>query len=134
MLIERQMQVKANTSYGIDIMEDAIEGAKINTEAAGQIIHYINKNFFDFTHEYLFDEIFTNMPFAIGRKTQEEINLLYHEFFEKAKTHLVSDGRIIMYTHDQDLVETLVPEYGYNFLANYEINKKEGTHLYILEK
>ncbi len=39
-----------------------------NTAAAGQIIHYINRDFFDFKHEYLFDEIITNMPFKIGRK------------------------------------------------------------------
>ena len=134
MLIERQMQVKANTSYGIDFMEDAIEGAKENTEAAGQIIHYIQKDFFDFTHEYLFDEIFTNMPFAIGRKTEEEISDLYENFFKKAKTHLVPDGRIIMYTHNREYVESMAPFYGYKIIQDFEVNKKEETFLYILEQ
>ena len=73
MLIERHKAVKANTTYGIDIYGQAIDMARENTERARQIIHYINRDFADFTHEYYFDEIITNMPFAIGRKTESEI-------------------------------------------------------------
>lgn len=38
----------------VDIQEDAIVKARINTRAAGQIIHYINRDFFRFEHAYLF--------------------------------------------------------------------------------
>lgn len=133
MLIERQMQVKANTSYGVDYLEDAIEKAKRNTEAAGQIIHYVNKNFFDFKHEYLFDEIFTNMPFKIGRKTEEEIYDLYDGFFSKAKSHLKKDGTIIMYTHDREYILELAPEKGYQIIKEFEVMPREGTYLFILK-
>lgn len=133
MLIERQKVVKANTSYGIDILEDAINKAKINTEAAGQIIHYINRDFFDFTHEYVFDEIFTNMPFAIGRKTEEEIYELYDNFFDNAKNFLTHDGIIIMYSHNRDFVRRLTLEKRYTIVKEFEINKKEETYLFIIK-
>jgi tRNA G10 N-methylase Trm11 len=133
MLIERHKKVKANTMYGIDRLEEAIEGARINTKEAHQIAHYINRDFFDFTHEYLFDEVVTNMPFQIGRVTQEEINELYQSFFVKIKQHLNDDGIIIMYSHDRDLVKNLAPQNGFEILQVFEISMKEGTYLYILK-
>lgn len=133
MLIERQKVVKGNTAYGIDCLEEAITKAKINTEAAGQIIHYINKDFFDFTHEYLFDEIFTNMPFAFAHKTEDEIRDLYERFFDRAKAHLQKEGIIIMYTHDRELVRYLAPAKGYAILKQFEIMVREGTYLMILK-
>lgn len=86
--------------YGLDILEEAIERARENTAAAGQIIHYINRDFFDFKHEYLFDEIITNIPFKIGRKTEEEIENLYEAFFSSAKKVLKDDGIMILYSHN----------------------------------
>lgn len=132
MLIERQKVVKANTSYGIDILAEAIEKAKINTDAAGQIIHYVNKDFFDFTHEYVFDEIFTNMPFAIGRKTEEEIYELYSKFFETAKNFLTHDGTIIMYSHNRNYVKQLALAHRFTIIDEFTIMEKEETFLFIL--
>ncbi len=133
MLIERQKQIPANTSYGIDYMPEAIEKARINTEAAGQIIHYINKNYFDFTHDYLFDEIFTNMPFAIGHKTEAEIFDCYQQFFVKSKEHLEKSGTIILYSHNKEYVKKLVPINGYRIMKEIEVNVKEATYLYIIK-
>lgn len=133
MLIERQICVKGNTAYGIDLLEDAILKARANTEEAGQIIHFINRDFFDFQHEYLFDEIFTNMPFAIGRKTEEDIEFLYDKFFQKAKFHVTERGRLILYTHNKEYVTFMAKKYGYQIIASFEIMKKEETYLFILE-
>jgi len=132
MLIERQKVVKANTSYGIDILEKAIDKAKINTEAAGQIIHYINRDFFDFTHEYVFDEIFTNMPSAIGRTTEEEIYELYKKFFDTIKNFLTQDGTIIMYSHNRNYVNQLTQENRFKVIKEIEIMDKEETYLFII--
>ncbi len=132
MLIERQMIVKGNTSYGIDFYAPAIEKAKINTEHAGQIIHFINRNFFDFKHEYLFDEIFTNMPFTTGHKSQDEIIGLYDNFFPKAKEVLTSSGTIIMYSHDPALVHQLSSVNNYRILESFEIMQKENAWLFII--
>ncbi len=133
MLIERHKAVKANTTYGIDYFGDAIDMAKANTEAAHQIIHYIQRDFFDFTHDYLFDEIITQMPWAIGRVTEQEIQELYRRFFVKAKEHLKQSGIVILYSHNKELIDTMAKPSGYQILRRYEINAREGTYVYILK-
>ncbi len=132
MLIERHKFRKANTTYGIDLFGEAIDKAKVNTEIAHQIIHYINRDFFDFKHDYLFDEIITNMPFVIGKSNREDIVVLYDRFFEKAKLHLEPNGIVILYSHNQDLVRRFSLKYGYNIKEEREISKKAGTYVYVL--
>lgn len=132
MLIERHKQVTANTSYGIDSFGEAIEKAKVNTEIAHQIIHYINRDFFDFKHEYLFDEILTNMPMVTAKKNEKEIYEIYRRFFKKVKEHLTEDGTIILYIHNLEMVKELAPKNGYKIERQWEISKKEGTYVVVL--
>lgn len=132
MLIERHKSKAANTMYGIDTFGEAIEKAKINADEAHQFIHFIHRDFFDFKHEYLFDEIVTNMPHVTGRKDEKEIYEIYRKFFGKSKEHLESDGTILMYSHNRDFVRTLAPKMGYVIVKEYEISMKEGTYVYVL--
>ncbi|MEG1457918.1 MAG: methyltransferase [Acetivibrio sp.] len=132
MLIERHKFRKANTMYGIDLFGEAIDKAKINTEAAHQIIHYIHRDFFDFEHEYLFDEIVTNMPTVTGRKSEEEIHSVYRRFFDKAKEHLENNGMIIMYSHNDKIVRNLIMRSEYHLEEEWEISKKEGTYVFAI--
>ena len=134
MLIERQKKISADTSYGLDIFEEAIEKAKRNTEAAGQLIHYVNRDCFTFTHEYLFDEIFTNMPFVQGRKTPLEIYEIYEKFFGTARKLVRSGGIIALYTHDKTYVDKLSVKTGFNILKKCQINVKEDTWLYVMRR
>lgn len=132
MLIERHKAVKANTMYGIDIFGEAVKKARVNTEAAHQIVHYINRDFFDFKHQYLFDEIITDMPFTTGRTSKEEIEELYHRFFMKVKNHLKTNGILILYSHNKGMVR----RYGsqvFEILEQIEINKKEETYVFVLK-
>ena len=134
MLIERQKKVSADTSYGLDIYEEAIEKARRNTEEAGQLVHYVNRDCFTFTHEYLFDEIFTNMPFTQGRKTGLEIYEIYEKFFEIARKLVRTGGVIALYTHDKAYVDKLSLKTGFDILKKCQINVKEDTWLYVLKK
>lgn len=134
MLIERQKKVSADTSYGLDIFEEAIEKARRNTEAAEQLVHYVNRDCFTFTHEYLFDEIFTNMPFVQGRKTPLEIYEIYERFFETARKLVRTGGIIVLYTHDKTYVDKLSVKAGFNILKKCQINVKEDTWLYVMRK
>ena len=134
MLVERQKKIPADTSYGLDIFEEAIEKARKNTEEAGQLIHYVNRDCFTFTHEYLFDEIFTNMPFAQGRKTPLEIYEIYDKFLETARKLVRRGGVLILYSHDKAYVEKLSYKHGYEILKKVQINVKEDTWLYVLKK
>lgn len=133
MLIERQKKIGADTSYGLDIYEEAVEKARRNTENAGQIIHYVNRDCFTFTHEYLFDEIFTNMPFVQGRKTPLEIYGIYEKFFETARKLVRTGGIIALYTHDKTYVDKLSLKTGFNILKKCQINVKEDTWLYVMK-
>lgn len=133
MLIERHKKVKANSMYGVDILEEAIEAARTNTKEAHQIAHYINRDFFDFSHDYLFDEVITNMPFQLGRVTKDDIENLYAKFFVKVKEHLKQNGIMILYSHDKELVISLSKKHGFKIKENFEISKKEGTNVLVLE-
>lgn len=104
MLIERNKRVPAREMYGTDIYGEAIAFARENTEAAGMRVNYIHRDFMDFEHAYLFNEIITNMPLR-GTKTKQEMDAFYGAFFEKAKTHLTKDGVIIMYTNEIGFVK-----------------------------
>ncbi len=132
MLIERHKAVRANTTYGIDILEDAILKAKENTEVAKQTIHYINRDFFEFKHDYLFDEVITDMPFEIGRITEDEIVDIYEGFFRKLPQHLNAGALVVLYSHDSYLVEHLIQRTDFRLLEKFEISKKEGTYVFVL--
>lgn len=104
MLIERNKKVPAREMYGTDIYGEAIAFARENTQMAGARINYIHRDFFDFKHEYLFNEIVTNMPLR-GQKTKQEMDAFYGAFFEKAKQHLTKDAVIVMYTNEIGFVK-----------------------------
>lgn len=134
MLIERNKLVPANPMYGIDIFGEAIDKAIENSRRDHTIINFINRDFFDFKHDYLFDEIFTNMPTRGGRKTEEEMAALYNRFFKKALTVLKDESVIVMYTRDRELVlKGIVQSKAYSIEQCYSISKKEGAYLYIIK-
>lgn len=133
MLIERHKAVSANTTYGIDIQEEAILKARRNTEVAGQIIHYVNRDFFRFQHDYLFDEIITNMPFRIGRLTDNEVFEIYQQFFGSVRNYMKKDGVLVLYTHNKELVDRMASKRSFRRLKEYEISQREGTYVLILQ-
>ena len=104
MLIERHKKVPAKEIYGTDIFGEAILFARENAALADVRIHFINRDFMEFRHEYLFDEIVTNMPLR-GKKTKQEMDDFYGEFFCKAKDILRRDAIIIMYTNEMGFVK-----------------------------
>lgn len=134
MLIERDLCVPAREMYGIDIFGEAIIGARENASLAGEKINFIHRDFLDFKHEYLFDEIITNMPVK-GRKTKEEMDAFYGAFFKKASSLLTNEGRIIMYTNEAGFVKKqLRLQTNYRLVQEFCIRKKEQFFLYIIEK
>lgn len=132
MLIERDMLIPAGDMYGTDIFGEAIIKARENAAAAGRAINFINRDYFDFTHEYRFDEIITNMP-EKGKKTKEEQDQLYADFFEKSSSMLNSDGVIIMYSNESGFVKKqLRLRSDYHLINEYSIREKEGYYLFII--
>ena len=92
----------------------------------------MHRDFFDFKHNYPFDEIITNMPVK-GKKTKEEMDAFYDSFFEKARTLLKKDGVIIMYTNEVSFVKKqLRLKKEYRLLQEFCVRKKEQFYLFII--
>lgn len=132
MLIERDIRVPAKHKYGTDIFGQAIEGARENAALAGEQINFIHRDFFDFRHEYLFDEIITNMPVR-GKMTREELAMLYERFFKKALTVLAKEAVIIMYTGELGFVKKEIRLHKeFSLLQEYCMNSRTGFYLLII--
>jgi tRNA G10 N-methylase Trm11 len=132
MLIERDLRVPAGEKYATDIFGEAIEGARENAALSGRQIHFIHRDFFDFRHDYKFDELITNMPVR-GRRTREEMDRLYTDFFEKALTLLAPEAVIILYTGESGFVKKQIrlrPEL--SLLQEYCMQSQKGYYLMII--
>ena len=132
MLIERDIRVPAGDMYGTDTFGEAIEKARENASLAGEEIHYIHRDFFDLHHDYLFDEIVTNMPVR-GKMTKEELDRLYARFFDKATEILKKNAVIVMYTQETGFVKKQLRLHReYMLLQEYCMQEKTGFSLLII--
>ena len=135
LLIERCLQVPADPVYGVDKFAEAIEKARVNAEAIQKErhapIHYVNRDFFDFTHAYPFDEIITYLPDA---QPGEEKDFAVR-FLEKAETVLGSKAALILLTNAPDALEEAVAQTeGYSVSRKYLLNERSGCTEIILTK
>lgn len=133
LLIERRFLVPARNAYGIDTFGEAIEKARVNSKIAGMQTNYINRDYFDFVHDYKFDEIVTDLP--AGNLTKPELDILYRRFFEKSDEVLAMDGRMIFFSREMGLVKKqlrLHPQF--RLTQEFCIQEKNGSYLFIVEK
>lgn len=132
MLIERKLAVPARDIYATDIYGDAIEMGRENARIAKTGINFIHRDFFDFKHDYKFDELITDMPVR-GKQTRSEMELFYERFFDKAKQILAKDGIIVMYSNEIGFVKKQIrlrPEY--KLLQETCILDKKGFYLFVI--
>ncbi len=132
MLIERNKLVLARENYGIDIFGEAVEKARINAARAGMRINFIHRDYMDFKHEYLFDELIANLPVR-GKKTKEEQDLFYRRFFDKSEEILAPGGVMILYSNENGFIKKQLRLHpGYKLYQEYKISEKEQFNLYII--
>lgn len=135
MLIERSRAVAAGSMYGVDIFGEAIEKARLNTGRSGCRVNYINKDFFEFEHEYLFDEIITDMPQATPAKPKPEIRKLYQDFFEKARRLLKEEAVMVLYSTEPSFVTEGTGRGGaFQIEEKFLINEKNGTTVFVIRR
>ena len=133
MLIERNKAMPAGIMYGIDIYGEAIEKARNNGAHAGCRINYINKDFMEFEHGYLFDEVITNLPQVTAQKSRQEIEKLYRDFLKKIAKHLKKEAVLIVYVQEVQIWQSALQKNGgYDVEKKYLINEKKGTSVYIM--
>ena len=135
MLIERNLRVRAGDMYGIDTLAEAVDGARENTAVLGFPIHYIHRDFFDFRHEYLFDEIITDMPGRSGGEKDRETQLLYERFPGAAWPLLEKGAVLILFSPLTDLLRRAFASDGrFELVKDYRLNEKSGAGLLIYRK
>ena len=106
LLIERAKAVPHGDLYATDIYGHAVIGGRENAELAGVNITYINRDFFDFKHDYPFDEVITEFP-DLFNKEAEEKEEFFRNFFQsamevtadKAMLFLISAEDKVMHKH-----------------------------------
>ena len=100
MLIERKYFRSADPLYGVDIYAEGIQKARDNTAVTKMPIHYIARDFFTFEHDYLFDELITDMPASADEA-------FYRTFFKKAETLLKRGAVLVLYNRQGTLLEEM---------------------------
>ena len=97
-------------------------------------VNYINKNFFEFEHEYLFDEIITDMPQVTQSKHRQEIRDIYVRFFAYVGKVLKEDGVIILYASEPVFVyEEVKKNRTFRICEAFVINERQGTTVFVLK-
>ena len=89
-------------------------------------------DYFDFKHDYLFDEIITNMPVR-GKQSRSEMDALYASFFEKSKEILAPGGVMIFYSNEEGMVKKQLRLHTeYRLIQEFVISEKRHFSLYIV--
>ncbi len=132
LLIERNYLNAARDCYGVDIFGEAIERARVNTKIAKMNINYINRDFSDFSHDYLFDEVITDMPVK-GSMSFDELEALYEMFFSQAAKFLKKNGVIILHSSEMGFVKKYIRLHReYHLEREYCLSEKNKMYLFIL--
>lgn len=132
MLIERGLHSKVKIAFGTDTFGEAIEKARANAGRTCVPAHFIQRDFFDFRHESLFDEIVTNMPFDKSFDDQPVADL-YKHFFEKAARHLKEGATLLMVSHNPSLVMRYMTA-DYELLKRVKLREKLPMEAFLLRR
>ncbi len=133
MLIERRMLVPAADTYGIDVFGEAIKSARKNSEKVGPNIHYIQRDFRDFTHSYKFDEIITDMPTMTKNVDRQEVKGCYELLFSKGK-ELLNDGAVLIVYGDEQgfMKQQLRKNKEFSLLREFVVEERLDKRLYVI--
>lgn len=134
LLIERCIAIPADPVYGVDHFAEAIAKARVNSRITDQVrlapIHYINRDFFDFTHEYPFDEIITFLPDAEALREADFAG----RFLLKAQPLLTDEAVLIILTNAPEALKDAVSKTsGYTVAEEYLLNERSGCSELILK-
>lgn len=132
LLMERNYLKSTRNSYGIDIFGEAIEKARANTKIANMQVNYINRNFKDFTHEYLFDEILADMP-QKGALSYDELSELYQKLFDRAQEWLNPGGILLLYSTEVGFVKKQIRIHEkFKLEREFCISEKQKQYFYVI--
>lgn len=131
-LIERSFMTPVGDLYATDIYGDAIIKGRQNAEAAEIPIHFIHRDFMDFKHEYLFDEIISDMPVR-GKQTKEEMDRFYGNFFKKLPPLLKKDAMLFLYSNETGFIKKQLRLHNeFQLIEESCVKKSTGFYFFII--
>lgn len=136
MIMERNLLNPVKIAFGIDTYGEAIDKARANCNESEYPIYYIHRDFFDFHHDSLFDEVVTDMPFTMNPDNEEEITKIenvYSRFFVKVREHLVSGAYILMLSRNPEFVRKYCSG-GYRIEECLSISEKTNLTGFVIKK
>lgn len=129
LLIERALAVRASELYGTDIYGHAILGARRNAKRADVDAHFINRDFFDFTHEKAFDEVLAEFPDLYG-KEQAERDAFYGKAFQRSILLTGRGGVFIFLSGEEALMHKHIRLHpNLSLEAKIELRKRETIYI-----
>lgn len=131
--MERIFALPVHCAYAIDTFGDALTGARENAGIAHMNIHFVKRDFMEFTNPYAFDEVWADMPLQ-GQKTREEQEGFYQQFFGKVPELLRDHGRVFVFSNDNETVKKCLESHEMLYLQQeFCIREKDGAYFYIIE-
>lgn len=135
LLVERAYAGKVKSLYGLDISAPAIQAAWDNSQRAGMILNLVQRNFNDFSHEYRFDEIITDMPRLSANIKPKQVEYVYQLLFVRSRELLADQGVLAVYCEDEYLMERYLKEHTWLKRCKKIVMTKDKTSfIYILQK
>lgn len=133
LLVERDALVPAGDMYATDVYGDAIKYGRENIANIKREINFIHRDFFDFKHDYKFDEIVTDMPIR-GKRTKEQMDELYARFFNKLPEILAPNAVIVMYSNEIGFVKKQLRLHSeYELMQETCILDKKNFYLFVIK-
>lgn len=133
LLLERQRAVRAKWLYGVDIYGEAVKLGRENAELAHTPVYFVNRDFVDFKHEYLFDEILTELPARSDKMTAEMLQQLYRNFVKKIGEWLRPSGYVIVCVTEEVWMKRLAEQSGVlKIEAIYHLSGKRPEALMVM--
>lgn len=133
LLMERIYALPVRTAYALDIFSEAIQGARENAAIAHMNINFVQRSFFEFSHEMKFHEVWADFPVR-GKKTKEEQDEFYCQFFQKVQKLLAEHGRIFLFSNENGMVKKYLRLHDTLHLKQeFCIRERDGAYFYIIQ-
>ncbi len=107
LLLECDRVAKAREVFGCDIFGDAIRGGRENAAAAGVDIHFVQRDYFDFTNRVTFAELVTEFP-DLFHKEPGEKDEFFREFFRSSMELTRTESTWVVITAEENLLKKYV--------------------------
>ena len=107
LLLECDRVAHAREAFGCDIFGDAIRGGRENAEAAGVDLHFVQRDYFDFTNRVTFAELITEFP-DLFHKEPAEKDAFFKEFFRSSMELTMTESTWVVITAEENLLKKYV--------------------------